>query len=299
MQDLQLYIVHLEPTTRKKVGQLLTGIAAGSVIECSSIDMFKEMLQLKDSVQPILAILQVAQASESIATAELPELEAKGPLGLILVSDVKVHPPQLKLNFEWDLICKGDLALDLPWRARHMIQRMQLREALQLAESRLSGFEKGARSGASAEPGAVADRYAIQAFLENEFRRCFRYDWSIALLAMQEDRSGMNKNMGPQLAACLHRPGDLLGITGNGNFLAVLSETEKSGAMHVAERILVANDPPTLSIGIAVAHPIELYRSQRKVGPTAITVLLAAADNALREALQRGNGQIKVATFEP
>ena len=106
-----------------------------------------------------------------------------------------------------------------------------------------------------------------------------------------------------QLAAAARRPGDLAARYGGEEFLLLMPDTDRAGALEVAERVrkLVldlaiaheASPAPgvvTVSIGVATAWP-----GDPESGPKSVSTLLAAADTALYQAKSLGRDRVVIA----
>jgi diguanylate cyclase (GGDEF)-like protein len=157
----------------------------------------------------------------------------------------------------------------------------------------------------------LANRRSIDSYLEHEVARCIREDRSIAAIMIDLDHfkayndhyghlAGDNclKTIAEMLRNEIKRPGDLVGRFGGEEFCAILPNTDRDGALFVAEslRSTVENlqishegSPDTklvtLSLGVAVHLP-------RPAFP--IDQLLGDADKALYHAKQSGRNRVEI-----
>jgi diguanylate cyclase (GGDEF)-like protein len=157
----------------------------------------------------------------------------------------------------------------------------------------------------------LANRRSIDSYLEHEIARCIREDRSIAAIMIDLDHfkayndhyghlAGDNclKTIAEMLRNEIKRPGDLVGRFGGEEFCAILPNTDRDGALFVAEslRSTVENlqishegSPDTklvtLSLGVAVHLP-------RPAFP--IDQLLGDADKALYHAKQSGRNRVEI-----
>ncbi len=157
----------------------------------------------------------------------------------------------------------------------------------------------------------LANRRSIDNYLEHEIARCVREDHPIAAIMIDLDHfkayndhyghlAGDNclKRIAGILKNEIKRPGDLVGRFGGEEFCAILPNTDRDGAMCVAEnlRSTVENlrishegnrdtKLVTLSLGVAVHLPDPSFP---------ITKLLDDADKALYHAKQSGRNRVEV-----
>jgi diguanylate cyclase (GGDEF)-like protein len=152
----------------------------------------------------------------------------------------------------------------------------------------------------------VANRYQLNAVLEQEWRRCQRNQDPITLLMVDIDYFKAYNDcyghlQGDQclqqvaqiLRSCVNRSGDLVARYGGEEFTLVLPQTDVSGAEKIAQQVQNAilegniphersgvSDRITVSIGIAVVS---------QVAGTSPKDALRIADKALYEAKQSRN----------
>ncbi len=102
---------------------------------------------------------------------------------------------------------------------------------------------------------------------------------------------------------CLSRPGDLVARYGGEEFIALLPNTNETGAIHVAERIRGAIEALEIKHRESTTHPfITISIGGTVVTHTANTRFLDqinAADKALYAAKLAGRNQVKVKQFSP
>lgn len=157
----------------------------------------------------------------------------------------------------------------------------------------------------------LANRRSIDSYLEHEIARCIREDHPIAAIMIDLDHfkayndhyghlAGDNclKKIAQILDHEIKRPGDLAGRFGGEEFCAILSNTDREGALFVAEtlratvenlRIPHEGSPDikhvTLSLGVAVHLPSPSFP---------INQLLDDADKALYHAKQSGRNRVEI-----
>lgn len=156
----------------------------------------------------------------------------------------------------------------------------------------------------------IPNRRALDATLEREWRRCHRSNKPLSLIMADIDHfksyndtyghlqgDDCLKLVGTTLQQTLVRPGDLLARYGGEEFIALLPETDATGAALVAHKMMQAiraldlphtgsttSDQVTISIGVATTLPERI---------TSSAVLLEAADTALYLAKQGGRNQVR------
>jgi diguanylate cyclase (GGDEF)-like protein/PAS domain S-box-containing protein len=162
----------------------------------------------------------------------------------------------------------------------------------------------------------LANRRRFDRVADEEWRRCGREDRPLSLLLLDADHfklfndryghlagDGCLRVIGSQLSAAARRPGDLAARYGGEEFLLLLPQTDRAGALCVAEVVhkLVldlaiaheGNPGPgvvTVSIGVATAWPRDPGS-----GPKNVSALLAAADTALYQAKSGGRNRVVIA----
>lgn len=130
-------------------------------------------------------------------------------------------------------------------------------------------------------------------FLDREWKRCFRYDWPISAIVVTAADNALPSTLKAALVECLRRPGDGAGDwpgDGRPEYVAILSETDRSGAEHVRDRMLAAlqqwradhpdHPPARIEMATATLRPLELYRKRSPLaggGDLADTLIRAAA----------------------
>ncbi len=160
----------------------------------------------------------------------------------------------------------------------------------------------------------IANRRSFMSFFDSEWRRCIRQLKSISIIMIDvDDFKAYNDTYGHQagdkclraiaqaLKTTVNRPGDLVARYGGEEFLIILSETESSGAAHVAERGRVrveslnmvhensrAADHVTISIGCAATVPKKDDDS---------SILIKAADEALYKSKEDGRNRVTIANI--
>jgi len=157
----------------------------------------------------------------------------------------------------------------------------------------------------------LKNRRYLDHSLAEEFARCCRYGHTLTVLLMDIDHfKSFNDRYGHligdeclrEVAAWVSRglrwPSDRAARYGGEEFCVVLPETDKEGAMTVAERIrknvenlnFMVNDnrvPVTISIGVAVLQP---------TNNLAVNYMLEIADNALYASKQAGRNRVTLHT---
>jgi diguanylate cyclase (GGDEF)-like protein len=162
----------------------------------------------------------------------------------------------------------------------------------------------------------LANRRHFDGVADEEWRRCSREHQPLSVLLLDADHfklfndryghlagDGCLRAIASQLAAAARRPGDLAARYGGEEFLLLMPNTDRAGALAVAERVhkLVldlamahegspAPNIVTVSIGVPTAWPRDAPRGPKNVG-----ALLAAADTALYQAKSRGRNRVVIA----
>ena len=199
------------------------------------------------------------------------------------------------------VLCTASVTLSLAFR-REILRRQAAEQSLIAAAKRLSQI--AATDGLT----GVLNRRSFEEILGREWRRAIRHETAVAVLMLDVDHfKAFNDHYGHQMgddvlktiAACIsgkmRRPGDTAGRYGGEEFIAVLSDTELTGALNVAESIRQAiaaliipheaspTGHVTISIGAAVARPV--------LGASC-AALVKEADQALYDAKRNGRDQV-------
>jgi diguanylate cyclase (GGDEF)-like protein/PAS domain S-box-containing protein len=159
----------------------------------------------------------------------------------------------------------------------------------------------------------LANRRHLDVTADREWRRCARERLPLSVLLIDADRFKLYNDayghlagddclraIASQLAAGARRPGDFAGRYGGEEFVLLLPNTDRDGAMKVAQcvRQLVQGlglvhegntgfGVATVSIGAATARPGD---PQSEVD--SVSILLAGADKALYQAKRGGRNQV-------
>jgi len=162
----------------------------------------------------------------------------------------------------------------------------------------------------------LANRRHFDVVAHNEWRRCARDHQPLSVLMMDADHfklfndryghlagDGCLRAITSQLAAAARRPADLAARYGGEEFLLLMPDTDRAGALCVAELahnlVLDLAIPHegrpapgivTVSIGVATASPRDPGS-----GPKDVSALLAAADKALYQAKSEGRNRVVIA----
>ena len=206
---------------------------------------------------------------------------------------------------EWEI----DLLKQLATHAAIAIQQSTLFERLQLANRELELLAT------SDSLTGVANRRMFDEHLEREWRRMLREESWLSLILCDIDYfKRYNDNYGHQAGdACLQRvataigdavrrPGDLVARYGGEEFAVILPNTNRTGALQVAEAIRMSVRElgiphsasgvawmVTLSLGAATAFPSPNGEPE---------MLIAAADEALYEAKAKGRDRLAHSTLQ-
>lgn len=200
------------------------------------------------------------------------------------------------------------------YRLRVRRMKTRERELTRLVDERTRDLERAnqelARLSLTDRLTEIANRRALEQFLDREWSRCVRKGLSISLLMADVDHfKAFNDRYGhPAGDECLRgialvlrssarRAGDLAARWGGEEFLVVLSETDAEGAVVVAERIRAAVEAlriaheaspvsphVTISVGCASGIP---GRGR------AWTSLVRAADEALYRSKRNGRNRVE------
>jgi diguanylate cyclase (GGDEF)-like protein/PAS domain S-box-containing protein len=162
----------------------------------------------------------------------------------------------------------------------------------------------------------LANRRHFDVVADREWRRCRREHQPLSVLLLDADHfkhfndryghpagDGCLRDIASQLAAAAQRPGDLAARYGGEEFLLLMPNTERDGAMRMAERVrelvldldIAHEGSPapgvvTVSIGGATVWP-----KDPETGPSSVNALLAAADTALYQAKNGGRNRVVIA----
>ncbi len=200
------------------------------------------------------------------------------------------------------------------YRLRVRRMKARERELTRLVDERTRDLERAnqelARLSLTDRLTEIANRRALEQFLDREWSRCIRNGLSLSLLMVDVDHfKAFNDRYGhPAGDECLRgialvltsnarRAGDLAARWGGEEFLVVLSETDARGAVVVAERIRagvealrIAHEASpvsphvTISVGCASGTP---GRGR------AWTSLVRAADEALYRSKRNGRNRVE------
>lgn len=161
----------------------------------------------------------------------------------------------------------------------------------------------------------VANRRLLDDTLDVEWRRARRNQSTLAVVMMDIDHFKLYndhyghlagdeclKRVAGALLTCLRRPSDLLARYGGEEFVALLPDTEQSGAMTLAEygrkavqKLAMPHaaspvaEVVTVSLGVAATIP----QQGRKA-----TELVEAADRALYQAKKKGRNQVVAGSMD-
>ena len=265
-----VYLLVQTPELLRELVRLCRKAGLRHLVPAASPGELRALLPLREAAGPAVLLLE--------GTIDIRNLDTPSELPLVLLGPDATVPEDNQNRF-WDrilvpLVPEETIARirSALWVAQLALERSKLQ--LQLAES-LRGGTTGA---GDLDPATSLHREtAALRTLEREWRRCLRYDWSIALVLAatdHKDRGLLNAESLAQLGKSLrdeavHRPGDLLAHLGDGEFLAVLSETNLEGARHVAERMAKMVEESgarfkgrklQLQCGIAAVQPKLVYR---------------------------------------
>jgi diguanylate cyclase (GGDEF)-like protein/PAS domain S-box-containing protein len=162
----------------------------------------------------------------------------------------------------------------------------------------------------------LANRRHFDAVAGKEWQRCRREHQPLSVLLLDADHfkhfndrhghlagDGCLRAIASQLLAAARRPGDLAARYGGEEFLLLMPNTERDGALRMAERVrelildlAIAHEGSpgpgvvTVSIGGATVWP-----KDPETGPSGVRALLAAADTALYEAKNSGRNRAVIA----
>ncbi|HIK10666.1 MAG TPA: diguanylate cyclase [Oscillatoriaceae cyanobacterium M33_DOE_052] len=215
------------------------------------------------------------------------------------------HCQETRQWHEWEM----DLLKQLATHAAIAIQQSTLFERLQLANRELELLAT------SDSLTGVANRRMFDEHLNREWRRMMREESWLSLILCDIDYfKRYNDNYGHQAGdACLQRvatairdavrrPGDLVARYGGEEFAVILPNTNRTGALQVAEAIRMSVRDlgiphcasgvawmVTLSLGAATAFPSPNGEPE---------MLIAAADQALYEAKAKGRDRLAHSTLQ-
>jgi diguanylate cyclase (GGDEF)-like protein/PAS domain S-box-containing protein len=162
----------------------------------------------------------------------------------------------------------------------------------------------------------LANRRHFDVVADKEWRRCRREHQPLSVLLLDADHfkhfndryghlagDGCLRAIASQLAAAARRSGDLAARYGGEEFLFLMPNTERDGALRMAERVrqlvldlAIAHEGTpapgvvTVSIGGATVWP-----KDPETGLSRVSALLAAADTALYQAKNGGRNRVVIA----
>lgn len=233
---------------------------------------------------------------------QLDNLESAFAAGAI---DYLTKPPkrlELKVRVSSALKLKGEID------RRKVRERELLEMALRLKEVNRELQYRSTRDGLT----GIANRYAGNDFLSREWLRAIREQQEFSVIMIDIDFFKLYndshghlegdeclKKVAAALQRGIHRPSDLLVRYGGEEFMALLPDTGREGALSVGltmkEMVAatylqhgssIVSPHVTVSIGIATMMPGESMP---------VEVLIASADRALYQAKQEGRNRICIA----
>ncbi len=260
-------------------------------IRCKSLAEMREFNALHaDETETLLLIVGPPHVTGRMSVDDFGVHRRHQAVILLLAENPDELPDLAGENFYADFLAlplrEGELERRIAFLGKiGVLVHRQRRAEKNLGEILSRGGDP--KPGPDQGPATEAD---IRQFFEREWRRCLRYEWPLAFLILAIDRGSDLAAALAEVAADLHRPGDLAGAWDEGRFAVVLSETDPTGAMHVARRIQsnLGTRFGRVFTGIACARPIEVYRHLapgRQGDGRGPDLLIEAAGNALRRAI--------------
>lgn len=262
------------------------------------------------SAQEALALAREGAPSLILLTLGTPGVDVYALCGELAEGDTADIPVLLAgtggaeadhtLAFE-----KGALDV-LPGSFSAALTAARIRNALELKQ-----YRDFLRSMALMDPTTgLANRRRFDEFLDLEWRRNLRNDSDLSLIQLDLDRfkpfvkqygtataNQALKQVAQALAEATQRPGDLLARIGEGTFACILPETDRIGAVSVAERMRAH----VMDLAIPhefsdVAPVLTASLGTASVLPTAdgsFTLLFDATGQRVKDAKARGRNRIE------
>jgi diguanylate cyclase (GGDEF)-like protein len=155
----------------------------------------------------------------------------------------------------------------------------------------------------------IANRRHALSLLHAEWKRALRDGLPLAIVMIDLDEfHAYNAHYGHPggdaclrraagaMVACLRRPSDLLGRYGGEEFVAILANTDASGARVVAERMRAAVERLRIPHEGATCSPVVTvsagFAAMRPTSECTATAIIVAADEALRCAKELGRNRV-------
>jgi diguanylate cyclase (GGDEF)-like protein len=299
-------------------GEGLTGQAAPvNVVDWQVVALQEkaEALALANDALRTAAIVAAVAAALVIVLSVVSSRQIARPVRVLAAGMAKIAAGNLRHRVPHAALDEiDDLATSFNAMAANLEESTrQLTEANRELEKRYEELADARRQAATDGLTGLDNHRSLQDALAREVERAVRYGRSLAVLMMDIDGFKLfNDTYGHQagdgvlrqvadLLAKTVRTGDIIGRYGGDEFMAILPETDRSGAVLVAGRILEAFSrervhtgkgddlPLTLSIGLANCPEDSQHKHE----------LLAYADASLYEAKRASGNSLQMARPKP
>ncbi len=332
---MAIYLVSGSRENKKTIGDLLKSELKQAILYAPDLDQLMRYtdLRIQDGYNDINLIifdwLEKAGEMEKYMTI-LRESKALADVPMLfLIQDISSCKPDYSKDYGYYDVVKSPLIdIELVIRVKSLLriadekrEKMEMEEELNRA---LLKIEEVQNIITTDMQSGIHNNRKFEEYFQKEWSRCQRNCWPISILAVKIDNyTEFESEFGNRVAQetfqkiaitvkdSANRPGDLAAVLSKKIIAIGLSETDKSGANHVAKKIiekisaLKIKNPAgfyskylTVSIGVANCLPENSYKGARKE-PTKKKQnipleFLESAKVALQKAIQSGGNRIYV-----
>ncbi|MBL8021336.1 MAG: GGDEF domain-containing protein [Leptospirales bacterium] len=308
------FVAFADASIRRRLETIVQSFSRGPVVGCKSLEELLDFLQLHQNGSEIdLIVTEVSEAHGAAwsmqALADLSLLkntpvlflanrnvygEIESSLPLFDIAAIPVTPEEIQMRLRsltrWRNLAVENQAMEHEFRnlATEDKDLIQLRDA---------------------ETGLASHGTLVQ-FLQREWRRSLRYDRPIGAIVvefqLETPDPGVLRSLGERFRESLHRAGDIAGRLKVNQIAAILSETDKRGAEHVAGRLTASlaqlagaggdrAQVLQISVGFASLQPRDTYQGMKpgipREGNSTDQGLIDAATRSLKPVILRSEQQ--------